>query len=344
METQYQKLGVLKSIIISNEKYSYKTYSEKEKIFTYRCFHRICKCYIKITKEEIDSLSSIDKKKQISFKLFNKHNHKDEIIVIDSKNVSTEKELEILAISLIKQNLIESLEFHVRNFKNNNIEFSRNKIKNLLQKIREADIPKDQELLADLSKIKINYDDLNKNEEGVPFCLSKSEFINLRYKNRLEKYVIFTSLYQLKMFGECDEYYADGTFKSAPKGWYQLFNIWGYKKSNNIYLPLANIIMSNKSYEIYDKVIKEFLSYFENYKIDIDFKNKGIMTDYEHSLRTAIKNNLPDIKIRSCYFHYSKAIYKKAKFYNLFSKKKENKYNYLFHFKIISIYSYKFKK
>ena len=115
-----------------------------------------------------------------------------------------------MAISLIKQNLIESLEFHVRNFKNNNIEFSRNKIKNLLQKIREADIPKDQELLADLSKIKINYDDLNKNEEGVPFCLSKSEFINLRYKNSIEKYVIFTSLYQLKMFGECDEYYADG--------------------------------------------------------------------------------------------------------------------------------------
>ena len=64
------------------------------------------------------------------------------------------------------------------------------------------------------------------------------------------------------------------------------------------------------------------------------------MTDYEHSLRTAIKNNLSDIIIRSCYFHYSKAIYKKAKFYNLFSKKKENKYNYLFHFKIISIYSY----
>ena len=81
------------------------------------------------------------------------------------------------------------------------------------------------------------------------------------------------------MFGECDEYYADGTFKSAPKGWYQLFNILGYNKSNNIYLPLANIIMFNKSYEIYDKVIKEFLSFFENYKIDIDFKNKGIMTD-----------------------------------------------------------------
>lgn len=121
------------------------------------------------------------------------------------------------------------------------------------------------------------------------------------------------------MFDECDECYADGTFKLAPKGWYQLFNIWCYKNSNNIYLPLANIIMSKKLYEIYDKVIKEFLNFFESYKIDIEFKNKGIMTDYEHSLRAAIKNNLPEIKIRLCYFHNSKAIYKKAKFYNLFS-------------------------
>lgn len=45
------------------------------------------------------------------------------------------------------------------------------------------------------------------------------------------------------------------------------------------------------------------------------------MTDYEHSLWAAIKSNLPETKIRFCYFHYSKAIYKKAKFYNLFSKK-----------------------
>ena len=97
-------------------------------------------------------------------------------------------------------------------------------------------MPKNQEILANLSKIKINFDNIDKNEEGVPFCLSKGEFINFRYKNWLEKYVIFTSLYQLKMFDDCDEYYADGTFKSAPKGWYQLFNIWGYKNSNNTVL------------------------------------------------------------------------------------------------------------
>ena len=146
----------------------------------------MCKCYIKITKEEINSISCTEQNKKISYNLFNNHNHNNEIIVVDSKNVKTEKEIEILAISLIKQNLTESLEFHVRNFKNNNIDYSSNKIKNLLQKIREADLPKDQEILADLSKIKINFDNINKNEEGVPFYFSKSEFINLSYKNRLK--------------------------------------------------------------------------------------------------------------------------------------------------------------
>jgi hypothetical protein len=47
------------------------------------------------------------------------------------------------------------------------------------------------------------------------------------------------------------------------------------------------------------------------------------MTDFEHSLRVAIKNNFPDIKIRACYFHYAKAIYKKCKQYHLFTKKRK---------------------
>lgn len=142
------------------------------------------------------------------------------------------------------------------------------------------------------------------------------------------------------MFNDCDDYFADGTFKSAPKGWYQLFNIWGYKKSNNSYLPLANIIMSNKSYEIYDKIIKDFLNFFNNYNIIIDFSKKSIMTDYEHSLRASIKNNIPDINIRSCFFHYSKAIYKKAKIIIYLQKRKKRYYFNLFYIKIISIYSY----
>ena len=47
------------------------------------------------------------------------------------------------------------------------------------------------------------------------------------------------------------------------------------------------------------------------------------MCDFEHSLRAAIKNNIKEIKLRGCYFHFTKSIYKKCKEYSLFAKNRK---------------------
>ena len=46
------------------------------------------------------------------------------------------------------------------------------------------------------------------------------------------------------------------------------------------------------------------------------------MSNYERSLRNAIKSNFEGIKILGCFFHYAKNIYKKCKDLKLFTKKK----------------------
>ena len=69
----------------------------------------------------------------------------------------------------------------------------------------------------------------------------------------------------MKISGDCDDFFVDGTFKSAFMDYYQLLNIFGYIKKRNFYLPFANIVLSNKSYELYEKVFKEFLHFFEMY-------------------------------------------------------------------------------
>lgn len=48
MSTAYEKMNVPQSLIIKGNKYTYKIYSDKSKIFTYRCYHRKCNCYIQI--------------------------------------------------------------------------------------------------------------------------------------------------------------------------------------------------------------------------------------------------------------------------------------------------------
>ena len=41
---------------------------------------------------------------------------------------------------------------------------------------------------------------------------------------------MFESPFQLKLYGEIEEIFIEGTFRVAPKEWYQLLNIYGYIK------------------------------------------------------------------------------------------------------------------
>ena len=43
----------------------------------------------------------------------------------------------------------------------------------------------------------------------------------------------------------------DGTFKCAPKKFYQLYNIIGKDEKSSIIIPLIFILMSNKSFDLY---------------------------------------------------------------------------------------------
>ena len=107
--------------------------------------------------------------------------------------------------------------------------------------------------------------------------------------------------------------FIDATFKIAPKNYYQILNIIGYDETKNFNMPVFHIIMSNKSFESYNKIFQEILNLLEEYKIKINFKNIIINCDFEKSLINAIRNNFKEIKIYGCYFHYVKALWKKAR-------------------------------
>ena len=145
---------------------------------------------------------------QIKYTVYNEHNnHKGKEVTISNNEIITKTEMNDLAIKLIRNNITESLEFHIKNLNTNGVNYSYNKIKNLLQMVRESDLPNNEEILYDISKTKTIFNDNQKHDEGLPFCISKGKFVNIRYKNRLEKYIIFTSLYQLKMASDCDDFF-----------------------------------------------------------------------------------------------------------------------------------------
>ena len=95
----------------------------------------------------------------------------------------------------------------------------------MFYKILEETFHKEEAFLLAINNIKIissNTDEMK--EEN--YCIEKGEFINFEKNNKLEKYVIFASDFQLNLFNDVNELFSDATFKVAPPDWFQLLNIF----------------------------------------------------------------------------------------------------------------------
>ena len=79
--------------------------------------------------------------------------------------------------------------------------------------------------------------------------------------------------------------------------------------------------MAHKSAYSYKVIFKYLNELIENMKINFSFKKAHLMTDFEHPLRKVIKEIYLDCYLEGCYFHYSKAIWNKAKKIGLVNKK-----------------------
>ena len=189
--------------------------------------------FIKINKDNIQKITNKDD--VIEFKEFNKHNNHKELIdlnneLIDPSKARTEKENINLAIYLIKNNIKEDLDF---NFYKNKIFWKKSKISKYIFNIREQKFPKDELFLNFIYTIKIKLAHNEFTEEN--FCIFKGEFINFKKHKRIEKYIVLMAEFQINFFQNVDELFIDGTFKVAPKNWFQLLNIFGYEKKRILY-------------------------------------------------------------------------------------------------------------
>ena len=59
-----------------------------------------------------------------------------------------------------------------------------------------------------------------------------------------------------------------------------MLNIIGYDENNKFFMPIIGVIISNKSYIVYNKVFKEIIYLFEQYKLHINSKDKVINYDF----------------------------------------------------------------
>ena len=100
-------------------------------------------------------------------------------------------------------------------------------------------------------------------------------------------------------------------------------------------IPILSCLMKFKKEICYVNVFENFKILLYENNIKIDFDKIKIMTDFEISLRKAVRYSFPNSPLIGCYFHYLKSIIKKIKELGLFKKKQfPSIYNIIFIFKL----------
>ncbi|KAE9544414.1 hypothetical protein AGLY_001593 [Aphis glycines] len=107
--------------------------------------------------------------------------------------------------------------------------------------------------------------------------------------------IIFSTVTNLKTLCDTDNIYVDGTFKSCPKFFHQIFTIHGYV-NNKVYIPLVFGILGNKELGTYIQFFKHIVTYCST--IDLTFLPNRIFIDFEIGIHNAAIHVWPLIEIK----------------------------------------------
>lgn len=121
--------------------------------------------------------------------------------------------------------------------------------------------------------------------------------------------IIFCSQETRKLIPLITEFFFDGTFKSCPRPFYQLFTVHGEvgstAETTNV-IPLIFVLMCDKKEKNYSIV-------FSLLKSKLGWNPSKIHCDYERAAINAIKREFPTVTIIGCYYHWSRCVWRKAK-------------------------------
>ena len=101
---------------------------------------------------------------------------------------------------------------------------------------------------------------------------------------------------------DAEHWVIDGTFKSAPHLFTQLFTVHGLFP-DGWHLPLFYGLLPGKTTTLYRNLLQEIDSYG-------DYQPQSILLDYETAIHNAVSEVDPFSTLRGCFFHHKKALFK----------------------------------
>jgi hypothetical protein len=123
------------------------------------------------------------------------------------------------------------------------------------------------------------------------------------------RYLCFSTLKSLQGLYGADHLFLDGTFRSCPSPFAQLYTIHIHSPILNGTVPLLYCLLPNKTKKIYALLFNELRTVaIQN---GLVLNPLFITTDFEQGAISALRNVFPNASIQSCNFHYNQCIFKK---------------------------------
>uniref|UniRef100_A0A0N5C9L1 MULE domain-containing protein n=1 Tax=Strongyloides papillosus TaxID=174720 RepID=A0A0N5C9L1_STREA len=189
---------------------------------------------------------------------------------------------------------------------------------------------------------KYNYIDklvVSNSDSNDVFDLEDKSFILFEDENK--EYVVFGSEENLRRLSSSKLWISDGTFRAAPKGWHQLFEIGGqFEEYGFRHNDVDNLneerrkkffffifcLTKNRKKSTYLRFFSQLKTYFIANKIWIQCER--ILMDRETAAMSAFSQIFPEIDIKLCMFHYSQNLLRALQHEGLSSLYKNSKDNY----------------
>ncbi|XP_065321616.1 uncharacterized protein LOC135929050 [Gordionus sp. m RMFG-2023] len=114
--------------------------------------------------------------------------------------------------------------------------------------------------------------------------------------------IIFSTIKNLQFLSTCDKWYADGTFKTCPPLFQQIYTIHGMKHKTII--PAIYVLMASRRQQDYLNIFNQI----KNFQIFLN--PKVIIIDFELAALSAFKQSFPMTAMRGCLFHMSQCIWR----------------------------------
>ncbi|XP_057340603.1 uncharacterized protein LOC130677764 [Microplitis mediator] len=163
-----------------------------------------------------------------------------------------------------------------------------------IQRARQGKVPKVKEtVLADFTVP----DELR--------CTSKNErFLLYDSGSRRNRCLIFSTDANWKKLSECEIWCGDGTFRTVPAMFQQMYSIYGVVGEHT--LPFVYVLSSSKSKSVYLGILRKIKELLPGV-----IKLRHMLTDFESAYMNAFKEVcFPGVKTTGCLFHHTQCIWR----------------------------------